>query len=159
MASVNKYSGEAIVSLLRHNQREIVGNSNAAIIPEKTELNYSFPMPNHNELTDYKYYKKVLESNYLYGRGTQREKDAITACSWVVTAPKEIVGYKEKEDAFFKGVYDFISNRYGSENIINNRVHYDEAGEPHIHIIIVPSMQLDHDKIKHKTISDKKPLS
>lgn len=35
---------------------------------------------------------------YLYGRGTKREDTAITGCGWVVTAPIEIVGNKDKED-------------------------------------------------------------
>lgn len=156
MASVKKYTQEAIVNLIRHNGRDIDGNSNADIKPELTHLNYSFPMKEHGKLSDYKYYQKLTESYYIYGRGTLREKDAVKACSWVVTAPAEIVGKKEKEDAFFRGVFDFISNRYGSENIINNVVHYDEAGEPHIHVIFVPAVEIDHDKIKHKTIRDKK---
>ncbi|SEK18540.1 Plasmid recombination enzyme [Pseudobutyrivibrio ruminis] len=155
MASVMKFTHEAVVNLIRHNGRNIEGNSNADINPELTHLNYSFSMKEHGELSDYQYYKKLVDSSYIYGRGTLREKDAIKACSWVVTAPADIVGDKDKEDAFFRGVYSFISNRYGSENIINNVVHYDEAGEPHCHVIFVPIVELDHEKIKHKTIRDK----
>jgi hypothetical protein len=155
MASVNKYTNKAVVSLIRHNRREIKGNSNADIIPERTILNYSFPMPEHDHLSDYRYYKKLLDNNYIYGRGTEREKDIVTACSWVITAPNEIVGNKSKEDAFFKSVFEFCSSRYGNENIINNCIHYDEIGSPHIHIIFVPSVKIDHDKIHFKTVKDK----
>lgn len=76
----------------------------------------------------------------------------------MVTAPKEICGDRDKEQAFFKGVYDFVLNRYGSENIINNSVHYDEAGEPHIHIIFCPVTNLDHDRVQFITIKTKEAV-
>ena len=87
----------------------------------------------------------------MYGRGSQREKDAITGCGWIVTLPSELYGNPEKEKAFFRGVFNFISDRYGRENIINNSIHYDEGGLPHIHVIFSPITKLDHDMVQYKT--------
>lgn len=150
MASTKKFTDDAVCNMLRHNGRQIIENSNPDIDSSKSVRNYSFLM-DHGELTDYEYYQKIKAEKYLYGRGTSREKSAVTAAGWVVTCPKEILGDAEKEKAFFRGVYHFVSIRYGSENIINNAVHYDEGGSPHIHIIFVPTTKLDHDQVHFKT--------
>ena len=157
MASIQKYTNDAVRNMIRHNTREIIGNSNTDIDTKKTHLNYSFEMPSHKGMSDYKYYKELIDSRYIYGRGTSRESGTITACSWVVTCPKEIVDNPDKVNTFFEGTYQFISHRYGEENIISNMVHFDEAGEPHIHVLFAPSTAIDHDKIHYKTIKDKNP--
>lgn len=151
MASSEKFTNDAICNMLRHNNRETSAPSNRDIDPERSELNYSFPTC-HDGMPDYEYYKKLTGEKYLYGRGTNREKDAITGCGWVVTLPRELYGDADKEKAFFNGVYDFISERYGAENILNNSVHYDEAGLPHIHVIFCPVTTLDHEIVQHKTV-------
>ena len=157
MASVNKFTHEAMASMLRHNDRMTAKPSNVDIDLERSELNYSFQL-DHGGLTDYEYYKQLIDGKYIYGRGTQREDKAVTGCGWVVTAPKEICGDPVKEREFFQGVFDFVCDRYGKENIINNAVHYDEAGEPHIHVIFCPVTELDHDKVQFKTIKTKEAV-
>ena len=157
MASVDKFTDEAMDNMLSHNNRKISNPSNKDIDKTRSNLNYAFEL-NHGGLSDYEYYKKLIGEKYIYGRGTKREKDAITGCGWVVTLPREIHGYPEKERAFFKGVFDFISNRYNKENIINSTVHYDEAGLPHIHTIFCPVTTLDHDVVQHKTIKTTKAV-
>ncbi|SNU06678.1 Plasmid recombination enzyme [Lachnospiraceae bacterium] len=154
MASIEKFTHEAIVSMLRHNTRTVAEPANTNIDPERQKLNYSFHM-NHCGLSDYQYYKKIIDEKYIYGRGTQREKHTVTSCSWVVTAPKEICGDPIKEKNFFQGVFDFVSKRYGKDNIVNNAVHYDESGSPHIHIIFCPVTDLNHDKVRYKTTKTK----
>ncbi len=151
MASLEKFTDDAMCNMLRHNDRSIENNSNPDIDATRSELNYSFPL-NHNGLTDYEYYKKLIGEKYLYGRGSAREKDAITGCGWVVTLPQELNGFPDKEEAFFNGIFDFVSERYGKENIINNAIHYDEAGLPHIHVVFCPVTKLDHDVVQHKTV-------
>lgn len=150
MASIKKFTHAAMDKMFQHNNREIEQSSNQDIDITREGLNYSFPL-NHGNLSDFKYYHKLINAKYLYGRGTQREKNAITGCGWVVTLPRELYGNPEKEKAFFKGVFDFISLRYGEENIINNHVHYDEGGLPHIHIIFCPVTTLNHEIVQHKT--------
>ncbi len=154
IASVEKYSNESICAMLRHNNRSVESPTNTDIDSSKSHLNYSFSLE-HKGLTDYEYYQKLVGEKYLYGRGSAREKEAITGCGWVVTLPQELHGFSEKEEAFFKGVFDFVSERYGKENIINNAIHYDEAGLPHIHVIFTPVTKLDHDVVQYKTIKTK----
>lgn len=151
MASIQKFTHDAMCSQSCHVNREYNNPSNKDIDPERTALNYSFPM-NHHGMSNFEYYKELINEKYLYGRGSRREKDAITGCGWVITLPKEIHGDSEKESAFFSGVYSFISERYGEKNIITNSVHYDEAGLPHIHVIFCPVTMLDHDVVQNKTI-------
>ena len=157
MASVDKFTHEAMANMLRHNDRMTAEPSNVDIDPERSKLNYSFEL-DHGGLTDFEYYKQLIDSKYIYGRGSKREDQAVTGCGWVVTAPKEICSDPVKEREFFQGVFDFVSDRYGKENIINNAVHYDEAGEPHIHIIFCPVTELDHDKVQFKTVTTKEAV-
>ncbi len=141
--------------------------SNPDIDASRTHLNYSFKM-DHGGLTPTEYYHQRINEVYMYFRGTKREKECVTGCGWVITCPKEICGNKEKEDAFFKGVFDFIQNRYGKENILNNAIHYDEgvkndAGEvftglPHLHVIIAAITTLDHNQVRYKTRKTKEAI-
>ena len=151
MASVQKFTHDAMCSQKCHVNREYKNPSNQDIAPDRTPLNYSFPMK-HNGMDAFSYYKQLIGEKYLYGRGTQREKDAITGCGWEVTLPQENYGDADKEKEFFAAVYDFISNRYGEENIITNAIHYDEAGLPHIHVVFCPVTDLDHDVVQNKTV-------
>ena len=153
MASITKFTHSAISNMLRHNSRLTAEPSNVDIDHERSKLNYSFEM-DHDGLSNYEYYKKVIDDSYLYGRGTQREDKAITACGLVVTAPKEICGDFEKEQQFFSSVFSFVDERY-EHHIVDNAVHYDEAGAPHIHITFVPVTELDHEKVHYKTSQTK----
>lgn len=157
MASTEKFTDDAMCNMLRHNERATLNPSNKDIDKSKRDLNYSFDLE-HGGLTDYQYYKKLVGDKYLYGRGTKREKDAVTGCGWVVTCPKEIYGNQEKEKQFFEGVFNFISDRYGKENIINNAVHYDEGGMPHIHVVFCPVTKIDHEVVHHKTTKTTKAV-
>ncbi len=161
MAQVEKFTDNGIIALVKHNSRTLTNDSNKDIVPERTKMNYSISL-NHGGLSDIAYYKKIVAESYLYGRGTKSEDDAITSFSWVITLPKEISDYTvagkeiisylnpEQEKAFFDGAVKFVSDRYGAENVIHNRVHYDEAGQPHIHIYAVPRKELSHDQIHYK---------
>ena len=150
MASIEKFTHDAICSQHRHIDRQCRSPSNKDIDTARTHLNYSFQM-DHNGLSPFNYYKQLIDAKYLYGRGTQRERTAITGCGWVVTLPQELRGNPDQEHAFFQGVFDFICERYGERNIINNAVHYDEGGMPHIHVLFVPVTALDHEVVQHKT--------
>ena len=156
MASIQKFTDNAVSHMLAHNNRTREEYANTDIDINQSFLNENFPL-NHGNLSDFEYYQKLIGEKYLYGRGTSREKDAITACGWVVTCPKEIAGNPEKETAFFKGVFDFISNRYGSENILNVAIHYDELS-PHIHVMFCPVTKLDHDMVHFKTVKTKQAV-
>ena len=161
MAEVEKHTDGAMIMLMKHNERQLTNDSNKDIITKRTQLNYSIPL-DHGGLTDRDYYKKIVNDSYLYGRGSRREADAITSFSWVITLPREISDYSatdkevltylnsEQEKAFFDAALTFVSNRYGAENVVHNKIHYDEAGQPHIHIYVVPRKELDHDQVHFK---------
>lgn len=157
MASLEKFVDEEIVAQLAHNSRAKKTYSNKDIDLTKSHQNYSFPM-DHGDLSPLDFYKKRLDENYIYGRGTKREKEAVTSFGWVVTLPAELAGDQVKEKNFFRGVFDFISARYGSQNIISNDVHYDEAGLPHIHVVVLPSVPLNLDQVHNKIIRTKQAV-
>lgn len=150
MGSIKKFTHAAMSDQQRHLDREHRSPNNKDIDPKRTYLNYSFSTI-HDDQKPFEYYKNRIGEVYMYGRGTQREKGAVTGCGWVVTLPHELYGLPEKEKAFFRGVFDFISSRYGPENIIHNRVHYDEGGLPHIHVIFSPITTLNPDIVQYKT--------
>lgn len=160
MAKMCTFTHSAMGNQNGHIDRQHIDYSNTDIDPTRTQLNYSRKME-HNGMSPTEYYHHRVDEVYMYFRGTKRESESVTGVGWVVTCPNEIAGDKVKEEAFFKGVYDFIENRYGKENIINNVVHYDEGvknddgevivGLPHIHVIVIPITELDHDIVQYKT--------
>lgn len=150
LASTKKFTHDAMSDQNGHVDREHDSPQNTDIDSKKSHLNYSFPM-SYDGMKPFQYYKQRVGEVYMYGRGSKREKKAITGAGWIVTLPKELYGKPEKEKAFFQGCYQFISNRYGAENIINNSIHYDEGGLPHIHVIFAPITTLDHDIVQYKT--------
>ena len=156
MANLMKFTAEDVATICGHNGRTHEQYSNPDIDKSKTHLNYSFTMTHKGK--DFDHYKKIIGENYLYGRGSKREAGAVTAASWVVSAPEEIIGDLHKEHDFFEAVFCFVSERYGPDNIINNAVHYDEKGAPHIHIMFVPVTDIDHDQIHFKTIRTKQAV-
>lgn len=160
MAELEKFTDDGVMMLLKHSDRQLKNDSNKDIVEDKKDLNYSIGM-DRNGLSPREYYKQIKDSSYLYGRGSQREAETVTCCSWVVTLPKSVSDYStvekdeikvlnpEAERAFFEGVNQFVSDRYGT--VFYNRVHYDEGGQPHIHIYFVPQTKLDHDLVHYKT--------
>ena len=158
MGSFKKLTHSEVNNSLRHNCRKTRDPSNKDIDSKRSHLNYSFDM-NHGKLSEYQYYKNRSKELYLYGRGSNREKESISAFGIVITCPKEIIGDRDKEYRFFKGTFDFVSARYGPENILNNTVHYDEAGDgPHFHILDIPATKINHDRIHFKTVKTKEAI-
>lgn len=169
MAEVEKHTSEAMVMIMKHNERELKNDANTDIIEERSQLNYSIPL-DHGGLTDRQYFKKIVDDSYLYGRGSTRESEAVTSFSWVITLPKEVSDYTvidkavtgyinpTEEKQFFEGAVRFVSDRYGAENVVHNKIHYDEAGQPHIHIYVVPRKELDHDLVHYKTVKTKEAI-
>lgn len=166
MAEYEKFKDEAMSMLLKHSVREITNDKNIDIIPEKSGLNYSFPMEYGNKTAE-EYYRELVGNSYLYGRGSQREKDAITCCSWCITLPKEISDYstvskdqiiklnEEEEMRFFQGALDFINQRYPG-CLLKADLHYDEGGQPHGHYYLCMRKELDHDLVHYKTTKPNK---
>ena len=65
----------------------------------------------------------------------ERRKDINVMIDWVITLPDDVPPEKARE--FFESVYEFNSERYGTENVISAWVHMDES-TPHMHFAFVP---------------------
>jgi hypothetical protein len=66
-------------------------------------------------------------------------KDAVVMAQCLVTSDKQFFDKLniEQRDDFFNKAYDWITDRYGNENIISATVHLDEK-TPHMHVNFVP---------------------
>lgn len=138
MAKLTKYT--SIIAISKHNAREVEVSSNPDIDLERTAENYSLaPADRGNAQPDQgraskrarAYYKERMREVYKYNR-----KDVVTACEWVVTAPKDLK--PEQENEFFRAAYDYMNSKYGEKNVIQAIVHKDEAGQPHLHYLFTP---------------------
>ena len=141
MAKLIKYT--AVIAISKHNVREATVSSNPDIDPERTAENYSLaPADRGNAQPDQgraskrarAYFKERMREVYKYNR-----KDVVTACEWVVTAPKDLK--PEQENEFFRAAYDYMNSKYSEKNVIQAIVHKDEAGQPHLHYLFAPVVQ------------------
>ncbi len=105
--------------------------SNPDIDSERTHLNYHLIEP------DKKYRELVLAR--IQQAGAKLRKDSVVMQDGLVTASPEWI--KAKSDAeqaeYFNYAFEFVKERYGTENIISAVVHLDEA-TPHMHFVFVP---------------------
>lgn len=167
IAEVEKFTAESVIMLLKHADRQLKNDSNLEIKDERSGLNYSVEM-DLKGLTSKEAYEQLVGNSYMYGRGSSREAETVTCCSWVITLPKSVSDYskqeagrneymnEEAEKKFFEGCVNFVQGRYGT--VFYNRTHYDEgfaekANQPHIHIYFVPLTKLDHDRVHYKTVN------
>ncbi|MBS5327169.1 MAG: plasmid recombination protein [Lachnospiraceae bacterium] len=129
MASVKKFSNQAVVNQLRHIERTIASPKNTDIIPDREYLNYSL-IPSRG-ISSYEYFKQRKAELYCYNR-----KDVKVLAGWIVTAPKTL--FPHQQEHFFKIVHNFLCERYGTKNCIQSIVHADESGQPHLHFCFIP---------------------
>ena len=183
MASIEKVTDSGVANWLRHNERTIEKDSNTDIDYSRTKDNYNLTPYIPAELKEryfdskvreqirkleYSHYKELKEQFYCYGR-----KDVNTMVSVVVTLPKEIKD-SETADKFFRGVADFLCDRYG--NTVSITVHQDEGkhyalkdidgkhllddtgnpirewheGRSHLHYTFIPTVEIDKAKLAQK---------
>lgn len=117
-----------------HDQRERDSKTNPDIDKEQSHLNYDL----HNTAKiDFNktVNKRIDELNVT----KKPRKDAVVMNEFVITSDKgffdKLPEFKQKE--FFQESYEFMSERYGKENVIHSTVHIDET-TPHMHFAIVP---------------------
>lgn len=130
MAHVAKYTRSAIGRLMGHYNREKddgVNRNNESIDPERTDENYFLKSGSVDSLNERLLQVKVC-----------KRADVNVLCDWVVTLPKDV--QVDDEQKFFEAVFDFLSERYEAENIINAVVHKDET-TPHMHCAFVPVVE------------------
>ena len=145
-----KFNQKGLSNLFSHFERrnnKYRKYNNENINKEKTYLNYNLA-PTHEEGL-YNFTKnRVQELNIC------KRKNAVWCCDWAVSAPKDIVGDYEKCKEFFQKTYNFLSNRYGEENVICAYAHFDEGlkndetkdllfNSAHLHFSFVPVVKQD----------------
>lgn len=135
MAHVEKYDRSSVSPLAIHyERREGHQLSNQDIDASKSWQNYNLAQ-DLQPLTPEQFVKKRLSEVHHMNR-----KNLVVMVDWIVTLPKDVK--KEDEDQFFIHTYDFLTNKYGKENVIGAYVHKDEK-TPHIHFSFVPVIEDD----------------
>ena len=164
---IEKFTDKQVNGLLAHMNRMETSSDNLDIDSSRTSLNYSLTPYTGVSRTEYQtsrkargevkareleYYRQRKSEVYCYPRA-----DVNTLVGAVITAPRELAGSPEKQEAFFRGVADFLFDRYGGEptadgrmhpNIVSAEVHYDERQTAdaligHMHVSWVPAVKID----------------
>lgn len=158
-----KYQKGAVGSILLHSDRGIDSpdtheHGNESI--DKTRTHFNYDLKDRGGLTAYEYYKNRIDdiaSETKERTGKSIRKDAVTLCSWAVTAPKDLP--EEKLQDFFKASYEWFAKRYGADNIVTAAVHMDES-TPHMHLQFTPIIEKDGvRKLCAKDMETRKTLS
>lgn len=134
MAHCMKMTRGAIGHMMKHYERakdengEYIKFGNDNIDTTRSAENYNLAI--HQTMLQGSFIKKRCSEVKCLNR-----KDVNVACSWIVTAPKDLD--PKEEDNFFLETYLFLEERYGKENVISAYVHKDEI-TPHMHFAFVP---------------------
>jgi hypothetical protein len=140
-----KFKGKADVRrVLEHSDRGQEGvseheHSNDKIDPERSHLNYE--LKDRGGLSAVEYHRQRIEQiaeETKERTGKVLRKDAVTLCSWAVTAPQDLP--EDKQEDFFRECYAWFSERYGEDNIVTAAVHLDETS-PHMHLQFTPIIE------------------
>ena len=117
MAHIEKFNRAAIGHMLAHYDRGAERIGNECVDRTRSHLNY----------------------NLAAELQPKRQGDFIKQrCSEVKVQNRKDVDLPENEhDQFFKTTFDFLSDRYGKENVISAYVHMDET-TPHMHFAFIP---------------------
>jgi len=143
MAHFTKFGKAATGHMFAHYERakDIDGNyvklGNQEIDYNRTPLNYNLA-PMRESQGDF-VRQRCGEVQCL------NRKDVKVMCSWIVTVPKSIAN-TDNERQFFQETYNFLSEKYGKENVVSAYVHKDEV-TPHMHFAFIPIVE---DKKKKK---------
>ncbi|MBD3796105.1 MAG: plasmid recombination protein, partial [Epsilonproteobacteria bacterium] len=162
MAHFAKYTKVQVGHLGKHYERakdetgKYVKFGNEDIDTSRTHLNYNLA-PELNKTHLEKIDEIISSNNYKI----QNRKDVNVMCSCVITLPKDLLKESsEFQREFFQKSYDFLSGRYGKENVISAFVHNDET-TPHMHFAFVPVVKdkkKDIYKVSAKELLNKSEL-
>lgn len=151
---IEKYKINSISNIQKHDKREKdVYISNSKIDKKKSHLNYNL-CESDSDLSFAKKVRKVIKSLNLKRK---IRSDAVGMCQAMVSAsPAFFVGKSDEEiRQYFVECYNFVSKKYGKDNIVSAFVHLDES-TPHMHINFVP---VTRDKrLSAKSLFTKKTL-
>lgn len=154
MANLTKFTRSGLGQILAHvrrgseperypdgNLKRLRKYKNQNIVATHSKYNYNL-RERGDKLTDYQYIeKRVKEHNVL-------NRDNVNWLgSWVVSLPQSLQNANEEDkEMFFKETFEFLSKRYGKDNIVYAYVHMDET-TAHMHTGVTPCFY-DEDKKK-----------
>lgn len=144
-----KYKGENLKGIFRHNERKNENYSNKNIDKEKSHLNYSLKDPR------YSYEKEFERIRKEYNLKGQIKTVSNIACEYIITSDNEFfnrIGEKETR-RFFETAYKFVCEykNLGEQYILSAKIHNDED-TPHLHLVFLPVV---HTKDKKGNAIDK----
>ena len=146
---IQKFKASDVLGIQNHDNRERTSRSNPDINKEKTEQNYNLVACND--------FKSSINERLNTLESTKAvRKDAVVMVQLLVTSDKDFFDKltPKEEQKFFKQALEFISDKYGKDNILAATVHKDEK-TPHMHVNIVP---IKEHRLTAKTIFDRKGL-
>ena len=114
------------------NLKKLRKYKNQNIVATHSKYNYNL-RERGDKLTDYQYIEKRVKEHNVLNRS-----DVNWLGSWVVSLPKCLHNANEEDkELFFKETFEFLSKRYGKDNIVYAYVHMDET-TPHMHTGVTP---------------------
>ena len=89
-----------------------------------------------------KYTEGAQKGKYITGMEALEKaaEKPVAVVGWVFTLPKDIDKDSQEARDFFQHTYDFLSARYGKQNVIGAHVHLDE-NRPHMHFFFAPIVE------------------
>lgn len=151
---VQKMGAGSVKGIQIHDKRDKKGvsHTNADIDWNKTSLNYDLH-PANNKNFNLAVNQRISQLNLKKAV----RKDAVVMAQVLVTSDNDFFKKldSEQQAEFFKDSYEFLSQRYGKENIISAIVHLDEH-TPHMHFNFVPVTE--DGRLSAKTVLNRKSL-
>jgi len=135
---MQKFQKSGVKGIQIHDNREKPSRTNPDIDTTRTPENYSL----HSGDGGYanRVQRRIDES--LGEKAKSVRSDAVVMYQILITSGPEFFKdmTPEKEKAFFQQSLQFISDRYGRENVVSATVHKDEK-TPHMHVNLVPIVE------------------
>lgn len=140
MAEISKFTNADAIKIFKHVHRQLGFYKNSDVDVNQIHKDYYISPPRESD--GYRRYKEILNDCYLYGR-----KNLKTLAGIIVTLPRDVEPGGNREHDFFREAYNFLNQRYcGEEHCCSAIVHCDEAGQPHMHYLFVPTVRLAEKK-------------
>lgn len=149
---MEKYKWQEVSPVEEENERdETYQASNPQIDSSRTHFNYHiiYPMKSYMEIINERLSELELKRKI--------RSDAILMNSFIVTSDGEyfkgLHPWEQRE--FFRDCAEFLSRKYGEENMISAVVHMDET-TPHMHLNFIP---INEGRLSSKSLFDRQKLA
>src|SRR5699024_8266371 len=153
MAHVQKFARGSVGVLSNHIERKTENHNNKKDEKEGTHENY-YVYQKEGDMTARN--QERLDEVHCLNRA-----DVKVIADWIVTLPEELNRAPEgSQKQFFEETYDFLSERYGEENVLAVVVHNDET-TPHMHFAFMPvtyDEKREREKVSAKEVLNRNEL-